>query len=445
MEKKLLCTPIVSAWLVPLAVTSGWAQPTVQFPQSPGSAGAGLYAPPTAASLAPSGTTPSRLGTPSFDPFASSSGSTAYTQPLGSTSAYGSTGAPVGAVMPPGGALTAPTVTVPPAGAPSTVPGVAPYGTTGLGTVPGTYPPGTYPPGTGLPGTYPPGAGVPTTPPALFPNGLNSASWTGTPLRFLTPRARYTWVTGGGDASDLGINDFDFSAAMAFPNFMFSTQPLYVVPSFSLHLWSGPESPHDLPANAYSAFLDFGWGTDPRKPLGGEVGVRMGAFTDFNTMNSTSWRILGQGLIRLQTTPTVALRGGVIYINRNDLKLLPAFGLLWTPNSQTRFDIFFPKPKLSQRLTTLGNYDVWWYIAGEYGGGSWTIQREAGFSDRVDINDLRLILGAEWGQSTLLQQGRRVGFFEAGWVTNREVWYVATPGDRMKPSDAFMLRVGVNY
>jgi hypothetical protein len=250
---------------------------------------------------------------------------------------------------------------------------------------------------------------------------------------------------GGDDADDLGINDFDFSAAVAFPNFLYSTQPLYVIPSFSLHLWDGPPSPQDLPANAYSAFLDFGWATDPQQPIGGEIGVRFGAFTGFNTFTTYSWRIMGQGLFRIQVTPTLAARGGVVYINRNDLKLLPAFGALWTPNPDTRFDIFFPRPKLSQRLTTLGNQDVWWYIGAEYGGGAWTVERELGFSDRVDINDIRVILGAEWGQSALLRQGKRTGFFEVGWVTSRELVYVVTPELSGSLSDSFMLRAGFNY
>ncbi len=55
--------------------------------------------------------------------------------------------------------------------------------------------------------------------------------------------------------------------------------------------------------------------------------------------------------------------------------------------------------------------------------------RQREFSDRIDINDIRLMLGIEWGQSALLQQGRRKGFIEVGWVTDREVVYVVTPSE----------------
>jgi hypothetical protein len=278
----------------------------------------------------------------------------------------------------------------------------------------------------------------------LYPGGWSTGNWQLPGTRFLTPRVRYTYVDGGKAIDDLGSHDFDFSAAAAFPNFLFSSQPLYVVPSFSLHLWQGPQSPFfDLPSKAYSGFLDFGWSTDPARPLGGEVGVRLGVFTDFNTFSTDSGRIMGQGLFRLRITPTTTLRGGVIYLDRNKIKLLPAGGILWTPNSRTRFDIFFPRPKLAQQLTTMGNQDLWWYVAGEYGGGAWTVERSFG-SDRIDINDIRLMLGIEWGQAALLQQGRRTGFFEAGWVTQREIVSVVE-ARTIALRDTFMLRIGWNY
>ena len=101
-------------------------------------------------------------------------------------------------------------------------------------------------------------------------------------------------------------------------------------------------------------------------------------------------------------------------------------GLLWEPNNQTRFDFYFPTPKLSQYLTTLGNYDFWWYVGGEFGGGSWTIKRADGRNDRVDINDVRMTLGLEFGGQALLAEGRRLGFLELGYVFAREVRYVAS-------------------
>ncbi len=41
--------------------------------------------------------------------------------------------------------------------------------------------------------------------------------------------------------------------------------------------------------------------------------------------------------------------------------------------------------------------DTWWYVGGYYGGGSWTVKRANGAKESIDINDLRLVLGLEWG------------------------------------------------
>lgn len=433
LTAKLLVLPLALSGSV--CARPSAAQPVVRLPSNTATAyQPGVYPPQTPNLTAPLSTAPAPgLGTPAFDPYASNLGAPATPPTL--------TAPPTGYGLPPspGGA--------PALQAPPPYPGAlgggwdgAPYGAT-PGQTPGIYPPGSVPA---------------NTPPSLYPNGFGTGSpfdpqalavpWGGATTQFLTPRIRYSWVDGGSAYDDLGIHDFDFSVVAAFPNFLFSTQPLYVAPSFSLHLWQGPSGPAgDLPPNAFSAFLDFGWSTDPTRPISGEIGFRPGVFTDFNTFTIHSWRWMGQGFFRVQATPTMALRGGVIYLDRNDLKLLPAFGVLWTPNSQTRFDIFFPHPKLAQHLTTVGNQDLWWYVGGEYGGGAWTVQRAAGNSDRIDINDIRVMLGIEFGQSALLSQGRRTGFFEVGWVTSREVVYVVNPAETSSLRDSFMLRAGWNY
>ncbi|MCU0958674.1 MAG: hypothetical protein MUF48_01095 [Pirellulaceae bacterium] len=449
---KLLVLSI--AMTVALCVMPAAAQPVVRLPSDTTTAyQPGVYPPQTPGLTAPLSTAPAPgvtpgLSAPAFDPYSATPGAASIPPSL--------TAPPAGYGTPlPPGAGPAPGTPPPYPGSLGSGLSTAPYGSTS-GQPWGVYPPGNVPPGNVPPGNVPPGSVPPGTPPSLYPNGFGTGSlwdpkalavpWGGTATRFLTPRIRYSWVDGGNAFDDLGINDFDFSVVAAFPNFLFSTQPLYVAPSFSLHLWQGPSgAAGDLPPNAYSGFLDFGWSTDPTKPISGEVGFRPGVFSDFNTFTTYSWRWMGQGFFRIQTTPATALRGGVIYIDRNDLKLLPAFGILWTPNPQTRFDIFFPHPKLAQHLTTVGNQDLWWYVGGEYGGGAWTVERAAGYSDRIDINDIRVTLGLEFGQSALLQQGRRTGFFEVGWVTSREVVYVINPAETSSLNDSFMLRAGWNY
>jgi hypothetical protein len=261
------------------------------------------------------------------------------------------------------------------------------------------------------------------------------------------PRFQYTFVSGGDSASDVQTNDFDLSLVFAVPRFFNSSQPLFIIPSFSLSLWDGPSGVPgaDLPGNAYAAFIDTGWESDPNQMFGTEFGVRFGVFSDFDTYNSKSWRILGKALVHFRLSPTSTLRGGVYYLDRNNVKLIPAIGILCQTNPHTRFDLFFPKPKYSRYCRTVGTQDVWWYLAGDYGGGSWTIERADRSSDSVDINDYRAILGLEWGRNDAIRVGRRTGFAEIGYVFGREVEYRMNPQDNFDPGDAFMFRVGFGY
>jgi hypothetical protein len=288
-------------------------------------------------------------------------------------------------------------------------------------------------------------APIPTT---LFPNGFNTDPMYSAYRLLQGPRFRYGYVSGGSKPTGLQTNDFDTSVVFAFPEFCYSTQPLYVVPSFSLHLWDGPAvgpGGADLPPNAYSAFLDVGWQSDANQMFGTELGVRLGIFSDFDTNNSKSFRALGKALFNFRCSPTSTLKGGVYYLDRNSIKLVPAGGVLWQPNPFTRFDIFFPQPKFARYCRTVGTRDLWWYLTGDYGGGSWTIKRTNGTSDSIDINDYRAILGLEWGATDAIRAGRRSAFMELGWVFQREIKYRNNPGDNIKPSDGVMFRAGIGY
>jgi hypothetical protein len=388
-------------------------------------------------------------------------GSPTPPNPYGTPNPYGAT-APYGAATPYGTANPYGTQMVNGVPAPN-VPNM--YGNPNMAPVqPGMPPQGVYPNAPYGSNQYPSsiypqaGPGSSTYPPAMYPNSSPQALFpTGWPSdnstlqsvqRFcLGPRFRQTWVTREGSPASLGINDTDVSLAFQVPNFFHSGQPLYILPSFGLHLWDGPNAitNADLPAQAYSAYGDLGWESDPNQIIGADLGLRIGVFTDFNTMNTDSIRYMGKALAKIRITPTMLFRLGVIYADRNQVKILPAGGLLWQPNPNVRWDIFFPEPKLSSYLTTIGKTDWWWYINGYYGGGSWTIQRDDGTSDRIDIDDIRVMAGFEWGQNELLRTGRRIGFVEAGYVFNRKITYVVTPSDSLDLEDGWVIRAGLAY
>lgn len=333
-----------------------------------------------------------------------------------------------------------------------------PYGQAGLGqTAYGNQPYAAQPYGTQVlpPSGYPPEAYPSPAPNTLFPGGIYGGGlFNGGQINGLSafrimqgPRMRHGWIRGGDGAKSLQMNETDLSVAFAFPNFLYSGQPAYVAPSFGLNLLAGPHSSTgaDLPGQVYSAYLDSGWQSDPNQMLSVDLGLRVGVFSDFDSHGSDSIRVMGRGLAHFRLSPFSTFKGGVYYIDRERADWLPAVGILYQPTPTKSYDIFFPEPKLSHYLRTLGTQDVWGYVAGEYGGGAWTVRRESGQDDYVDISDFRLLLGLEWGRSDLIRQGRRTGFFEVGYVFDRELYYKRNPQDNISPNDTIMLRVGLGY
>ncbi|MFM8251672.1 MAG: hypothetical protein ACKOBW_08775 [Planctomycetota bacterium] len=433
-------------------------------------------APPGYTYPAPSGAT---LGAPTFDPYSSTvpaTPSSSFGAPVysGNPTAPSLFGSAPAAPSPYG---TSPYGTAPygasPYGAPpagtapfgSTAPPTTPFGTSPFGTAPpsttpyGANPYGTAPYGSATaptggspwntmppPGGYPtyPNYNAPTGPPsALFPNGFGGSAGK-PPLRLIDNwRLQDSWVNGSNDPLDVGIHDILFATTLQYPNFFGSGSPLTATPYFILSLWDGPgvgTPPRDLPGSAYAALVDVGWKSNQQNLAGVDLSVALGAYSDFETLTTDSLRVtsLSYGWIRL--TPQIMLKLGVDYINRVDLKLLPAVGLLWEPTPDIKFDIFFPRPKLAFRMTQMQGADVWLYAAGEYGGGSWTIHHPGGNSDQVDINDIRVGAGLEWISSLGLK-----AHFEIAWVTSREVVYRYNPTADFSPPDSFMLRAGIAF
>ena len=259
-----------------------------------------------------------------------------------------------------------------------------------------------------------------------------------------TPRIQYAWIPNGKSGYSLSISEFDVSVVFAFPNFMESEQPIYVAPSFSLSMFEGPQLA-ELPGQAYSAFLDMQWTTDPSQRFYADLVLTVGIHSDFETLTTDSLRLTGHALANISLDENNTLKFGVMYLDRVDIKMLPAFGVFWNPHPEIRIDLFFPRPRMSQYYTSINNYDVWWYVGGEYGGGSWTMKRTGASSEQVDVNDLRLVTGFEFGLAEQLRQGRHVGFIEAGIVFNRDVIYKNSPADNFSPGTAVMLRAGVGY
>jgi len=287
-------------------------------------------------------------------------------------------------------------------------------------------------------------------PDSLYPNGMpfNEPSWQMPDVAQYTKllqrlRLSQSWIGGGSDPRDLAVYDTETSATFDVP--LFGLQDHFLItPGFALHLWDGPDGSTgaDLPGQTYDAYLDVGWNPKFTNYFGAELGARVGVYTDFDTFSTDSVRIMGRGLGVLNLSPTLQAKLGVLYIDRNDIKLLPAGGLIWDPSEDRHWEIFFPRPKFAQRLSTVGNHNIWAYLAGEYGGGAWTIVRDAGFTDSFDYNDFRIMIGAEW---IPIPKNGPSAFFEVGYVFKRQLVYTSLLPPTFDLPDTFMLRGGFSF
>lgn len=241
-----------------------------------------------------------------------------------------------------------------------------------------------------------------------------------------------TWLPGGGDR--LGMFDYNIDGTLAFtalPGFS-------VRPGFQTHFLDGPART-DLPPRWHNARVEFRQLVPVTQQLALELALAPGYWGDFERSDSETFRITGRALGYYTASVRTRWVLGLMYLDREDVTLLPAFGVIHSPEENLRLELLFPRPRLAMRLTRLEAAERWVYLAGEFGGGSWFVVRRNGAGDVATYSDWRLVLGLEQkfvnGRSLLV---------EAGYVFNRELDYSRGPGD-FDPDDTVMLRAGIVY
>jgi hypothetical protein len=231
------------------------------------------------------------------------------------------------------------------------------------------------------------------------------------------------------DEDQLSITELDFSATFGFP-MPRRESPLLITPSFGLDLLDNDAL--DLPSELYDAALEV----RHLRPIGNrwtlDLAVTPGVYGNTETSES-KLRVQGRaiGIYQWRSRTKAAL--GIVYLDREDVSLLPAVGLIWTPVDYLKFDLLFPKPRIALRGYCDGCAAWWLYLGGEFGGGSWGVTRADGAGDVVTLRDIRLLVGME-------RKSQLVSFrVEMGYVFDRELEYASDLGNT-KLGDACLAR-----
>ncbi len=266
-------------------------------------------------------------------------------------------------------------------------------------------------------------------PPGAKPGALQQAIFTATEL----PRL---------GSNGLGFTTLDTSFTVGMPAPTVNS-PMLITTGFGTSLVDdtpGPNSP-GLPSQLYDGWIQARWLSKIGDRFGVDLAVSPGWYSDFFNDTSEAFRLTGHGFGAWEATENLRVVAGVLYLDRRDVNILPAGGLLWTPTDDQRHEILFPRPRLSYRVAESANAAQWVYVAGEFGGNQWAVRRESGDDDVVVYRDYRLLFGWERRPADLGVSWR----LETGWVFGRMVEYYITDTDVYYPSDTFVVRCGVWY
>jgi len=248
------------------------------------------------------------------------------------------------------------------------------------------------------------------------------------------------WLPGsGGDR--FGVSSMELKSVLALP-IPSREYPLIVTPGFAVRYLDGPIR-RDLPPRLFDAFVQFRWMRRLSPRLGIDLAITPGVFSDFERGDDDAFRITGHGAAMWTARGDFKIVLGAAYIDRFSTDVLPIVGFIWTPHEDLEYELVFPHPRIARRIYSEGactdDVQDWIYLAGEFGGGIWSVQRAGGAADVVDYTDWRIFLGLQ--RKAIGRLDRRL---EIGYVFAREIRYASAAAD-LEPDATVMLRGGVTY
>jgi hypothetical protein len=256
-----------------------------------------------------------------------------------------------------------------------------------------------------------------------------------------------------------GWYDAELTSVWGLP-FPSKDAPLVITPGIATHWLDGPAG-LDIPPQLHDVYTEFRWLPKIGDRFRADIAVQPGYYSDWDGSSVRAVRILGHGSGIYDWTPTFQLVLGVAYLDRPDIELLPIAGFIWKPNPDATYQIVFPTPRISWRLLADGNNpklyrmddslggpsgprwnwtsELWLYLGGELGGGTWAIRHSDGTSDLMSYSDWRVFAGLETKSLRTLSS-----HVEIGYVFHRYIRLTST-GDDDFVGNTLMARAGVNY
>lgn len=198
-----------------------------------------------------------------------------------------------------------------------------------------------------------------------------------------------------------------------------------------IHFLSGPEA-IDLPPRLYDLSLGYQF----RQTAGMfsvDAATSIGLYTDFDGSVREGLRFPSHATGMVHLGPAADLVLGVDYLHRDDIKILPVFGVsLHVPRFPVcRLDLVFPRPVVEVLLAPGKRF----CISGELGGGTWDFGFPDGSEDVLTYRDYRILFGLEFDGAD-----GRAAAIELGYVFDRNLEF-RSGASGAEFADSFVLRI----
>ena len=177
-------------------------------------------------------------------------------------------------------------------------------------------------------------------------------------------------------------------------------------------------------------------------------GITPSIATDWENTSGDMWRIRGNAFAFYSPRDDLQWIFGAVVTGRSDLPALPAIGLIWWPDDQSKLELTFPRPRYSRLIGLSADQETWGYLGAELGGGTWAVELPGGVEDELTYRAWRIVLGMEFVSPGAKRPGARgsgsSGYVEAGVSLGREIEFERTPGT-LSPTEAFYIGGGVRF
>ena len=250
-------------------------------------------------------------------------------------------------------------------------------------------------------------------------------------------QSSFAWIAGTGN--QLGMLEW-IGRDLTVMDYNVADRARFSIDSGMAARWlNGPDTT-DLPPYLFSIFIDVGVGFKVSENWSFSTVISPSWNTDFANKSYQLFRLPWQAVNTFNVGPELKVVLGVTDLDREDIQFLPVAGWIYSPtDGSAEYTMVFPRPKAAWRLTGDATSSNWFFVSGELGGGSFSIQRTGSVHDIVTLRDYRLMAG--WETRGTKRHACRI---EAGWVFNRAVEYASGIGN-FYPGDTAIIRIASDY